>query len=148
CRAMPNVFPEKNANIGWLGDRQRREVIFREDLDFANQTIASATAQGQLAYYHLLEAQGHLRMIRDVRTLDEVWAKWQQSGANGGGPIGYILSMEGADPIVEPSQAEWWWGQGLRTACLAHYGWSAYAMGTGGDGPLTDRGRELLKEFD
>jgi membrane dipeptidase len=101
-----------------------------------------------LAYYRLLEAQGHLRMIRDARSLDEVWRHWEQGGAERGVPIGYILSMEGADPIVEPAQAEWWWEQGLRTACLAHYGPSAYAMGTGGDGPLTPAGRDLLREFD
>ena len=55
--------------------------------------------------------------------------------------------MEGCDPIIEPSQARWWFEQGLRTACLAHYGPSAYAMGTGGDGPLTAKGRELVGEF-
>ncbi|MEZ5360937.1 MAG: hypothetical protein R2748_01010 [Bryobacterales bacterium] len=37
--------------------------------------------------------------------------------------------------------------QGSWTACIAHYGWSAYALGTGGDGSLTPAGRELVKEF-
>ena len=41
-------------------------------------------------------------------------------------PIGYILSMEGGDPILDPKDAEYWWQQGLRTVCLAHYGQSAY----------------------
>lgn len=146
CRARPTSLPGMDGNLGSIGERRRGKVILREDLDHANQAIACAAAQGQLAYYRLLEAQGHIRMIRDAAGLDALWAQWEQGGERGA-PIGYILSMEGADPIVEPKQATWWWEQGLRTACLAHYGPSAYAMGTGGDGPLTASGRELLKEF-
>jgi membrane dipeptidase len=56
--------------------------------------------------------------------------------------------MEGADPIVDPAQAQWWWGAGLRSAMLAHYGQSHYAVGTGESGPLTAKGRELLAEFE
>ncbi len=148
CRALPPQLPEMDSNLGIAGDRRHGEVILREDLDYANQTIACAAAQGQLAYYRLLEAEGHLRMIADSGALAALWAQWAKGGGEKGAPIGYILSMEGTDPIVEPKQAEWWWEQGLRTACVAHYGPSAYAMGTGGDGPLTPKGRELLKEFD
>jgi membrane dipeptidase len=129
------------------GDRKRGPVIVREDLDYANQTIACAAAQAQLAYYRLLEQQGHLQQIRDAAALDRLWLQWRNE-QEALPPIGYILSMEGTDPIVDPSQAEWWWEQGLRTACLAHYGPSAHAMGTGGNGPLTPKGRELLQEFD
>ena len=86
-------------------------------------------------------------MIRDATTLGEMASAWA-GGSSEGSPIGFILSMEGCDPIVEPDQAPWWREQGLRTACLAHYGPSAYAMGTGGDGPLTDKGRELVRQFD
>ena len=56
--------------------------------------------------------------------------------------------MEGADPIVEPSQAVEWWNLGLRSVNLAHYGKSRYAVGTGDDGPLTTEGVQLLKEFE
>ena len=142
-RARPPELPEMTANIGEIGDRSRGEVILREDLDHANQTIASAVAQGQLAYYRLLERQGHIRF---VLSQEDLRAAWNDVGLTS--PIGIILSMEGCDPIVDPDQAAWWYQQGLRTACLAHYGPSAYAMGTGGDGPLTTRGRELLAEFD
>lgn len=146
CRAMPEGTPEMTFNLGPAGDRKRNEVILREELDFANQTIASATGQGQLAYYKLLEEQGWLRMIRTQADLSAVYLDWH--GAAPEAPIGYILSMEGCDPMVTPKHAEWWFEQGLRTACIAHYGPSAYAMGTGGDGPLTPAGRELLREFD
>ena len=145
CRAMPRDIPEMTSNLGPAGTRKHGEVILREDLDYCNQSVTSAIGQGQAAYYRLLEQQGELRMIRTAADLEQAWQPWADGQPDA--PIGYILSMEGTDPIVEPAQAEWWFEQGLRTACLAHYGPSAYAMGTGGDGPLTAKGRELLQEF-
>ena len=56
--------------------------------------------------------------------------------------------MEGGDPIITPAQSEKWFEEGLRFVGLAHYGKSAYAVGTGDAGPLTPAGVELLKEFD
>ena len=147
CRALPQYEGGGEGDLGALGDRARGEVILRENLDFANQTIACATARGQLAYYQLLEEQGQMRMIRDVKTLDEVWGMWRQ-GLTDDLPIGYIFSMEGCDPVLNPEHLEWWFDQGLRTACIAHYGPGCYAMGTGGDGPLTDAGVELVKQFE
>lgn len=124
---------------------QRGDVILREDLDYVNQTVASSMGRGQLEYYLLLEQQGHIQLVRTPAELAKLADDWQ---AGREAPIGCILSMEGTDPIVDPGQAEEWFRRGLRTACLAHYGPSAYAMGTGGDGPLTPKGRELAKEFD
>ncbi len=147
ARALPQQGAAISEGVGAAGDRKRGQVIVREDLDYANQTIACAAAQAQLAYYNLLEQQGHLLRIRDATMLNQLWRRWR-SEREAVPPIGYILSMEGTDPIIDPSQAEWWWEQGLRTACLAHYGPSAHAMGTGGNGPLTPKGRELLREFD
>ena len=118
----------------------------RLGLDFANQEIASATARGQLAYYELLERRGLLRMIRRAGDLDAHYASWAHDSASA--PIGYILAMEGADPIVDVAHAETWWELGLRSVNLAHYGRSRYAVGTGDDGPLTADGVELLKEFE
>ena len=118
----------------------------RTSADHFNQEICHATAVGQMTYYKLMEARGQMTPIRTAGDLQRVWDLWQKD-VGGQRPIGYVLSMEGCDPIVSPQQAQWWWDQGLRTACLAHYGQSAYAMGTGGDGPLTPAGRELVREF-
>jgi membrane dipeptidase len=118
----------------------------RLGLDFANQEIASATARGQLAYYELLERRGPLRMIRTAADLEAHWKSWTNDASSA--PIGYILAMEGADPIVDVGQAAAWWELGLRSVNLAHYGKSRYAVGTGDDGPLTPDGVQLLKEFE
>jgi membrane dipeptidase len=132
CRAKPEV--------------RRSEGHLRTSLDYANQEIASAMARGQLAYYELLERRGLLRMIRTAADLDRHWERWVEDPAEE--PIGYILAMEGADPIVEPGQAVEWWNLGLRSVNLAHYGKSRYAVGTGEDGPLSPEGIQLLKEFE
>jgi membrane dipeptidase len=118
----------------------------RLGLDFANQEIASATARGQLAYYELLERRGLLRLIRTAGELDAHWTSWTYDAP--AAPIGYIMAMEGADPIVDVGQAAAWWELGLRSVNLAHYGKSRYAVGTGDDGPLTPDGVQLLKEFE
>lgn len=123
----------------------------RTNVDYPSQSQAHATAHGQLAYYRLLEAQGQLRIIRTRGDLDALWDRWRTPAAGSPSPpVGVVLTMEGADPIVEPDQAAAWWANGLRGLSLAHFGPSAYAFGTPGmDGSgseigLTARGRELL----
>lgn len=112
-------------------------------LDYPSRAIASAMGVGQVEYYRLMEAQGHMRMLRDWPALEAHVAAWNRTGG-AGMPIGFILAMEGADPILEPSQAELWWKRGLRVVEPVHYGISYYAHGTGARGGLTDKGWELL----
>lgn len=126
--------------------RLRRPTHHRTDLDYASPSIAYAVAQGQLAYYRLLERQGHLRLIRTATELAVHWEAWRRDPA--AQPLGVVLSMEGADPIVAPEQAADWWRDGLRVVGLAHYGQGQYAHGTGVCGPLGDRGLALLAEMD
>jgi membrane dipeptidase len=132
ARTKPNVCPVAGFN--------------RRDLDFRTQAMAYAMAQGQLAYYRALEQQGHLRMIRTADDLRAHWDAW--TAAPDAEPLGLILAMEGADPIVNPTQAEEWFAAGLRCVGMAHYGQGVYAHGTGGEGPLTPAGRDLLHELE
>ncbi|MCA9248170.1 MAG: membrane dipeptidase [Planctomycetales bacterium] len=118
----------------------------RTDLDFGHQDIAHAHGHGQLAYYRLLESRGEMRMLRSQTELAAHWREWQVD--NSESPIGYILAMEGSDPIVSIDDAHKWWDAGLRSVMLAHYGPSRYAMGTGQVGPLTEDGRNLLSVFE
>ena len=116
------------------------------NLDFRTQEIACAVARGQLAYYRQLEEDGACRIIADLAGFEECFGAWQSGDDSG--PPGFILSMEGADPILAPSQTERWYRDGLRAIGPAHYGPSAYAHGTGCTGPLTSQGRDLLKAMD
>jgi membrane dipeptidase len=112
----------------------------------ACQEISYAKAQGQLAYYRVLESQGKVRMLTGWPGLEAHVRAWQERPA--AEPLGLILSMEGADPIVWPGQVGAWWEDGLRVVGLSHYGISAYAHGTDTEGGLTGAGRELLREMD
>jgi membrane dipeptidase len=126
-------------------EQVRREGTKRTDLDYATPSIAYAAAHGQLAYYSLLETQGHIRFIR---TAAELAAHWKQAIENPAAPLGLILSMEGTDPIVTPDQVQEWWDAGLRAAGLAHYGRGQHAYGTGVSGPLSEAGIAILHEFE
>jgi membrane dipeptidase len=108
---------------------------------------AYAAAYGQLAYYRALEQQGVLRWIKDAAALDAHVRAWERN-EDGDEPLGFILSMEGADPVLSPEQVEEWWQAGLRIIGPAHYGVSPYAHGTGTEGGLFPPGRPLLREME
>src|ERR671912_2819685 len=57
---------------------------------------AWAMTQGQLAWYRAMEERGVLVQIADRTSLDRHVASWQ-NGAAPDAPIGYVLSLEGAD---------------------------------------------------
>lgn len=108
---------------------------------------AWAQTQGQLAWYQEMDRQGELRCLTSPILLEEHLKDWQ-SGDPAAKPIGFVLSLEGADSIVEPRLLERSYRQGLRIVGPAHYGPGTYAMGTHTTGGLGPRGRELLKEMD
>ncbi len=116
-------------------------------LDYPSREIASAMGMGQAEYYRIMESQGHMRMLRDWPALESHVTEWKRTGGSGI-PLGYILAMEGADPILEPRQVGLWWERGLRVVEPVHYGVSYYAHGTGAPGGLTSKGRELLGEME
>ena len=63
-------------------------------------------------------------------------------------PIGFILSLEGADSLVNISYLEKAYGYGLRALGPAHYGEGRYAGGTGTEDGFSEAGKFLLKEMD
>lgn len=110
------------------------------------QDIAYAKAQGEAAYYRLMEQEGLLRMIRDTAALDAHLEQWNADPDNT--PIGFVLSMEGADPIISAEQVPEWYNQGLRTISLVHYGVSSYAHGTQAPGGLLPTAKPLLRAIE
>ena len=120
----------------------------RTDLDFGTPSMAYAWAQGQLAYYRALQRQGEVALIGTAAELRSHWQSWSRAETRDELPVGIIVSMECADPIIEPVQTADWYADGVRSVSLAHFGPSRYAQGTGADGPLTRKGFELLREFE
>lgn len=106
---------------------------------------AWAQTQGQLAWYKAMEADGHLKMIKNKEDLDLHLINWEN---NQNAPIGYILSLEGADSLVNLSYLEKAYNDGLRAIGPAHYGPGRYANGTDSSGKLNADGIALLKEME
>jgi membrane dipeptidase len=63
-------------------------------------------------------------------------------------PVGYILSLEGADSLVNLSYLETAVGYGLRAIGPAHYGPGRYANGTDSTGRMGPEGTDLLRAMD
>src|SRR5687768_14477441 len=109
---------------------------------------AWAQTQGQLAWYNAMEQAGEMVQVNDRASLEKHLDLWNSNDvANEKKPIGYILSLEGADSLVNVSHLERAHGYGLRAVGPAHYGPGRYAQGTDATGGLTQMGRELLKEM-
>lgn len=125
---------------------------------------AWAQTQGQLAWYRAMEERGEMVQIKTRAQLQahvELWhgapvskparldAPAHRAGLETGAPpIGYVLSLEGADSILSFKHLERSYEQGLRALGPAHYGPGLYAQGTDASGKFPVRGKELLREMD
>lgn len=107
---------------------------------------AWAQTQGQLAWYKAMEEAGEMKMIKDIDSLEKHITLWQDDTDPGRvKPIGYILSLEGADSLITPGHLEEAYEYGLRAVGPAHYGPGRYANGTDATGGLREEGKELLR---
>lgn len=108
--------------------------------------IAWAVTQGQLTWYRTMEQLGQLRQIRDADSLERHLGDWQADSA--ATPIGYILTLEGADSLRTLDDLQLAHESGLRALGPAHYGVGRYALGHDCIGGITHAGKELLAEMD
>jgi membrane dipeptidase len=134
---------------------------------------AWAMTQAQLAWYRAMEERGELVQIRDLASLnahvdtfdanrEAPFESLRAARSNVEGPqtanresrtanrdpIGYILSLEGADSIVTLRHLDRAYEAGLRAIGPAHYGPGVYAQGTNASGGIGVKGRELLREME
>lgn len=66
---------------------------------------AWAQTQGQAAWYKAMEEDGEMVQITDLPSLEKHIGLWK-NGLAENKPIGYILSLEGADSLVTVSHLE------------------------------------------
>lgn len=127
-------------------DRFGVQLGFVPKSGYDSADAAHAMAVAQLAYYRSLERRGGVRILADWPALDAHVREWKAFLAGGGDepPLGFIVSMEGADPILRPEDVPAWWDAGLRIVSLSHYGNGRYSHGTGTPGPLNEDGPALL----
>ncbi len=138
ARAKPWVRPDR--------------TLRRGNADWPSPDMAHAVARGHLAYYDLLRQRGEIRLIHHRAEFESHVATAEPHA------VGVVIMMEGADPITRPEEFAQWHAWGVRCLSLAHFGHSHYACGTPPrepsdgpngeqDGPLTDAGRQLLREM-
>lgn len=108
---------------------------------------AWAQTRGQLAWYKTMEELNEMKMIASLPALEEHVSLWM-SDTETTKPIGYILSLEGADSLITLNYLERAYEDGLRAVGPAHYGPGRYANGTDSTGRLNEKGKELLKEME
>jgi membrane dipeptidase len=110
---------------------------------------AWAQTQGQLAWYKTMEDEGEMVQIKDLPGLEKHMAIWDDlSQPDHVKPVGFILSLEGADSIINVNYLERAWQYGLRAIGPAHYGPGRYAQGTDAVGFMGKEGRALLREME
>ncbi len=124
-------FPELRATelavcVTTMIARQERPI--NDSFGWTTPHACYAMAHAHLAYYRAMEQDGYLRMIRNRGQLTSHFDAFRLDPINT--PLGFILTMEGADPLLTPDTVHEFHAQGLRALGLTHYGCNRYGGGT------------------
>lgn len=111
-----------------------------------SQAQAWALIQGQLAWYQQMIREGEMILIHDRNTLSQHLSVVKDQLPKI--PIGFLLSLEGADSMVSMEHVEIAYSQGLRAIGPSHYGPGVYAQGTDATGGIGEKGKTLLKKME
>ena len=138
----------RKGNIGICVATQIARVSDNKELPGWNsQEQAWAHTQDQLAWYKSMEEIGEMVQIKNIDQLNKHLKLWSSEDISKK-PIGYILSLEGADSIVNMDYLAKSYESGLRAIGPAHYGPGVYAHGTDSVGGIGPKGKELLKKIE
>lgn len=138
--AMVGLPDQKRGGVGLVF-----ATIFTEP---GEQEAVTADGWAQIRYYQeLANDRYNVRLITQRHDLTTLQHDWAVAPSPLERPVGYLLLMEGADPIREPGDLAEWQRQGLRIVGPAWRG-TRYSGGTRAPGPLTDLGRDLLREME
>jgi membrane dipeptidase len=112
-----------------------------------------------------MEAMGEMKHITCLTELEQHFELWEENTNNEldhsinevdssnkiidhtNKPIGYLLSLEGADSLITLDHLHIAYGYGLRAIGPGHYGPGRYANGTDSSGGLNEMGIALLREM-
>ena len=106
--------------------RQEKEI--NHSFGWTSPQACYAMAHAHLAWHRGMEREGLLRPIRSKSDLQEHLADWNRPSHSA--PLGFIQTMEGADPILCPDTIHEFHEHGLRALGLTHYGPNRYGGGT------------------
>ena len=142
-------FPElRAAELGFclstLLARQEKEIS--HSFGWTSPQTCYAMAHAHLAWHRAMERAGFLRGIRtksDLRHHLEAWKAHPHTT-----PLGFIQTMEGADPLLVPDTVEEFHHHGLRAIGLTHYGANRYGGGTSCEVGLAVDAIPLLRKIE
>jgi membrane dipeptidase len=121
----------------------RREETIDHSFGWITPQACYAMAHAHLAYYRAMQQAGYLHLIRSRPELRDHWAAYGSKPATT--PLGLILTMEGADPLLTPDTIFEFHAAGLRALGLTHYGTNRYGGGTRSEVGLAVDALPLLK---
>lgn len=149
-RRMGTVsFPElRRAEIGLclatvLG---RIEQPINHVFGYTTPHACYAIAHAHLAYYKAMEKSGYMTMIRTRKELQAHYDVYKKNPNTA--PVGYILSMECGDPVLDPENIFEWHQHGLRAIGITHYGPNRYGGGTRSELGLAAEALPLLRNIE
>ena len=120
----------------------RQEAPINHEFGHTTPDACYAFAHAHLAYYRAAEQRGLMRLIRTKSDLEASVAAFQADPLKA--PLGYIMTMEGADPLLRPDTIHEFHAAGLRAIGLTHYGANRYGGGTRTEVGLAIDAIELL----
>jgi membrane dipeptidase len=139
-------FPElRAAGVGLCMTTMiaRCEPSINDSFGHISPETCYAMAHAHAAYYRAMEQRGVMRMIRNKAQLHDHVTKYR--AAPDTQPLGYVLTMEGADPLLTPDSIDEFHAMGLRCLGLTHYGTNRYGGGTRSHAGLSNGAIQLLK---
>ena len=113
-------------------------------VDFPSPAQTHGMAHSHMAYYRALAQMGEARIITDAAGLQAHVDEWLTAADTASLPVGFIISMESADAILDPSQVDEFYAAGVRAIGPAHFGTGRYVGGTGVEEGFTSDGLRLL----
>lgn len=106
----------------------RQEKDISHSFGWTSPQTCYAMAHAHLAWHRAMERAGWLRGIRTKQDLQDHLATWLERSSHV--PVGFIQTMEGADPLLSPDTIDEFHQHGLRAIGLTHYGANRYGGGT------------------
>ena len=124
----------------------RLEMPINDAFGHSTPHACYAYAHAHLAFYRALESEGWLKQLRTAKQLNDHVDAFNADPQ--GTPLGYILTMEGADPLLTPATIDEFHAAGLRSIGLTHYGGNRYGGGTRADVGLSLEAVELIERIE
>ncbi len=148
CGSTLSLPELRKAEIGiclsTLLARQEREIS--HPFGWTSPQTCYAMAHAHLAWHRAMESAGLLRSLRTKGELTEHVDDYRRNPASA--PLGFIQTMEGADPILVPETIDEFHEHGLRAIGLTHYGANRYGGGTSSEVGLALNAIPLLKRIE